>query len=392
MNPRAVWALFALVVCGGPAMAMTLESGPGHPPVPVDRMVKITSSDLIDVRSFYHRRVQDDRSSDDVLEQQLWGFTADSSLPVFDARAQLEYSVWIPQNQAEAGLANEQNRLIRLQLDDHRGPLDYGANFFSVGQAFVSNPLARQRLDAAGLPGTGDGAEFWISGHLPKLGLEPRFRRIEKSQGGANVINDTFGLSFARAIGARTRLQYLLESTDVSTWFDDAVGASHDRQSAAATLKMTSRDWSMFLSNAHFDDRFDSGERDRGWSWRLGGTMNLFTGLAVSPQFAGQLRDVGSATELRDTSAQLTVHTTWIDPVALDLQVQRDRRDTLDGGICDATAANLTLRAPLTLGDRVPRGLMMTASLGYRGTEGLTDSTPQEGMSFKVTFNYQPAR
>ncbi len=356
---------------------------------PIDRVVDVTSSDLIAIQSFYQRRVQDDAARDDSAEQQLWGFTADSSLPVSAARAELEYSVRMPQGDEQEGFAEQQNRLIRLRLNDHHSVFDYGADFFMVGQAFAANPLARERLNAVGLAGPGDGSEFWVAGHLP---LSPRFRRLEKSQNGANLVNETFGLSYGHSIAGAGYLQYLLESSKSATWFDDAVGADHDRLTTAGTLQMSSRDWSVFLKNAHFDDQFDSGTSESGWSWQFGGTMNLFSGLALSPQVTGQIRDVGTDDYLRDTTERLTLHTTLIDPLALDVQWQWDRRDTLDGGTLESTAANVKLRAPLRFGERLPPGLVMTASVGFRGMQGVAAPSPQEGMSFQLTLDYQPAR
>jgi hypothetical protein len=355
-------------------------------------MVRITSSDLIAIQSYYHRRVEDAAGSEPSLEQQLWGFTADSSLPVSAARARLEYSVWMPPGSAQDGFGDEQNRLIRLRLNDHRRFFDYGANFFAVGEAFAQNAMARERLNASGLPGAGEGAELWVAGRVPGVGIKPRFRRLAKSLGNATLINETYGVAYDHGIGGRSRLLYLLESSDASTWFEDPMVAGQLRESEAATVTMRTSAWTMFLKNLRFDEEFEAGRRETGSVWELGGTLNVFAGLSLSPLLSNQIRDVGADDYLHASSAGLTLHTTWIEPMAVDLHLQRNRRDTLQGTGFEGTAADLKVRTPLWLWDRTLPGIVMIASLGYRGMEGLAGPVPEEGMSFRLTVDFQPGR
>jgi hypothetical protein len=388
---RAVWALAALVLCTGmPAVAVTVPRA--NDPEPVDHVVNITSSDLIAIQSFYHRRVNNDVVRNTTLEQQLWGFTADSSLPVSAAHAQLEYSVWVPPGSGQETFGDERNRLVRLRLNDHRRYVDYGANFFAVGEAFVGNPLTQERLNVGGLPGPGDGTELWVAGKWPGVALKPRFRRLEKTQGSANLVDETFGLSYDHGIGGTSRLIYLLESTDSSTWFEDALGAGFARDSAAATVRMRASRWTVFVKNLRFGEQFDAGRRETGSLWEFGGTLNVVNGLTVSPLLTDQVRDVGADDYLRFTNAGLTLQTSWIDPVIVNLQLQCNRRQALDGSTFEGTTANLNLRAPLRLWDRSPPGLGMTASVGYRGMRGLANPAPDEGMSFRLTVDFQPLR
>jgi hypothetical protein len=375
--------------CASSAVAITAGATAGARPdtEPVDRVVDITSWDRIAIRSYLQRRTRNDGAADSTLEQRLWGFTADSSLPISAAHAQLEYSVWMPQGSSQDGLADEQNRLVRLRLNDRRRYFDYGANLFAVGDAFVQNPIARERLNAAGLPGPGEGSEVWLAGRLPKLGIKPRFRRLEKTQGAMNLTNETIGLAYDHGFGKRSRLMYLLESSDSSTWFDEVTTAGHDRQAATATVRMQNAGWNLFFKNGVFDEAFNAGREESGSLWEVGGTLTAFTGLTVSPLFTGQIRDVGADDELRVTTAGLTLHTTWIDPVALNLNVQCNRRDNHNGTTFEGTAADLNLRTPVRLWERTPASMMMTATLGYRGMEGLANPAPEEGVSFRLTLD-----
>lgn len=354
----------------------------------MDRVVDIAASDLLAIRSFYQRRVEDRIGRDDILQHQLWGFTANSELPVSGAHAQLEYSIWMPEGSGQDGFADEQNRLVRLRLNDRLHFVNYGANFFSVGNAFVQNPMARERLNAAGLPGPGEGAEVWVSGRLPRLGVEPRFRRVEKSHGNADIVNETFGLAFGHGLAGKSRLSYLLEQTDASTWFEEAA-AGQVRESATATVRLQSVGWNLFFKNGIFDEQFAAGRQESGSLWELGGALNVIEGLSLAPVFTGQVRSVGAA-DLQTSSAGLTLRTSWIDPVAVDLHVQRNRRHNLDGSTFQGTAANLNLRTPLRLWERSPAKMVMTATVGYRGMQGLANPAPEEGMSFRVTVDFNP--
>ena len=390
MDIRAVRALIALMLmCAAPAAVAVPAEVKTTDRKPVDKVIDVTSSELIAIRSYYQRRFDKLPGAEDGQERQLWGFTADSTLPVSAARAQLEYSIWVPESNGGEGFADEQNRLVRLRLNDQRRHFDYGANFFSVGDAFVHNPIARARLDAAGLPGPGDGSEVWLAGRVPKVGLEPRFRRLAKTQGDMNLINETLGLAFDHGLGGATRLMYLLESSTATTWFDDSGAAGHGREAAMATLRMQRQGWNVFLRNGVFDEEFAAGRRESGTAWEAGGTWNVLSGLTLNPLFTGQTREIGPR-DLRTTTTALTLHTTWIDPLAVNLHLQCNRRHELDGSTFQGTSADLNLRAPLRLWERAPRNLTMTATVGYRGMEGLANPVPEEGMSFRLTVDFNP--
>lgn len=391
MYSRVVWALAALILSSGaPSIAVTVTQGADEAE-PVDRVISITASEAVDVQSFYRRRTGNDAGTDGSLEQELLGLTAESELPVSAARAQFEYSVWMPSGRGQDGFADDRNRLLRLRLNDHHRYADYGANFFAVGEAFASNTISRERLNAAGLRGPGEGAEFWITGRLPGLALKPRFRRLEKSQGAASLVHETFGLSYDLRLGDGPRMMYVLESSESSSEQENAA-TTGSRQAAAAMLKMQSPAWSMFLKNSWFDEHLPAGRQETGSVWELGGNLRVFDGLTLSPLVVDQVRDVGSQDYLRATSARLTLHTTWIDPLALDLQLQRNRRSAPDARPFRATRADLKLRAPLRLWEQAPERLFMTATVGYRGMQGLDDPSPEEGMSFRLTFDFRPAR
>lgn len=370
-----------------PSWAIT--RGPVADPEPVDRAVSFTAADVA-IRSFYKRRVQDDDTLDDPLQQQLLGFTAGSSLPISAARAELEYSIWMPDTRSGQPADGAHNRLIRLRVNDHVGVFDYGANLFSVGEGFASHEVARERLNAGGLPGVGDGAELWLSGRVPKLGVKPRYRRLEKTQGNSNLVNETFGLAFDHGLGTKSRLEYLLESTDVTTWFPEAA-AGNERESAAATIRMQSQGWNVYVRNSIFDHHSDNGADESGSLWEVGGTLNVLDGLTLTPLVNGQVRDVGSV-NLHTSSAGLTLHTRWIDPVDLNLNLQCNRRDNLDGSRFESTSARLNVRTPLRFWEHSPARLMMTATVGYQGMEGLANRAPEEGLSFQVTFDFSPGR
>lgn len=371
-------------------MAITAGTSPGAAAGrdPVDRAVRITTSDLITVQSFYRSR-PDTSGRDDALDQQLWGFTADSSLPISDARAQLEYSLWVPPGGVEDGFGDENNRLVRLRLNDQRRFFDYGANFFAVGEAFASNALARERLDTLGLPGIGSGSEFWVTGRLPGVGVKPRFRRLEKTQGNANLLNETFGLTSGHGL-LGTRLTYLLESSRSSTWYEEAAAPAHTRDAAVATVSMQAADWNLYFKNLRFDEQFEAGRLETGSVWEMGGRFDLIRGLTLTPLLTDSLRDVGALDCLHATTARLAFHTTWLEPVDVNLQVQRHWRDTLDGNTIEDLAADLKLRTPLKLWERIPHSLVVTASVGYRGLQGVAAPLPEEGVSFRLTLDFQP--
>lgn len=349
--------------------------------------MELMRSEGVAIRSFYQRRVHDDAATERVTQQQLWGVTADSTLPATDLSAQLEYALWVPDGRGEEAFADDRNRLLRLRLNDRWRTFDYGARLFSVGEAFVQNPVARARIDAAGLPGAGDGAEIWLGGRLPGLGLEPRFRRLEKSHGHFNQVNETMSVAFGHGLGELGRLDYLLESSASTTWFDH--GGGHEREAAAATLRLHSPRWNLFVKNGVFDEAPADREEQSGALWEAGATLNLLEGLSLTPLVSGQTLDQG-ATNLRQSHARLVVDTSWIDPLAVNLQLQRNHRANPDGSEFEGTSADLNLRAPLRLFERLRARMMMTATLGYRGMEGLAGATPEEGMSFRLTLDFTP--
>ncbi|HEX7034133.1 MAG TPA: hypothetical protein VF210_00075 [Pseudomonadales bacterium] len=387
MYSRVIGALAALVLYSSVAPAWAINRGPGADLEPVDRAVSFTAADVA-VHSFYKRRIQDNGALQDPLEQQLWGITADSNLPIWAAHAQLEYSVWLPDARTAPASDPASNRLIRLRVNDHVGVFDYGASVFSVGDAFATHEVTRERLIAGGLPGVGDGAELWLTGRVPKLGVRPSYRRLEKVQGTTNLVNETFGLAFDHGVGGKSRLMYLLESTDVSTWFEEAA-AGNQRQSAAATIRIQNPGWNVYFRNSIFDHEADNGPGESGSLWEVGGTLNVIQGLTVTPLVNELVRDVGTA-DLRTSTAGLTLHTSWIDPVDLNLNLQCNRRDNLDGTRFESTSARLNLRTPLRFWEHSPARLMMTATVGYQGMAGLANPVPEEGLSFQVTFEFNP--
>jgi hypothetical protein len=357
------------------------------PPEPVNRVTSFALADLLAVRSFYQRHVHDDVHSDDVIQQQLWGITADSRLPLTHTRAQLEYALWLPDGEGHAAVGDDRNRLIRLRLNDRWRTFDYGARLFSVGDAFVQNPIARTRVDAAGLPGAGDGAEIWLGGRLPSLGLEPRFRRLEKSHGDFNLVNETMSLAFGHGLGELGRLHYLLESTASTTWFDH--GGGHQRDSTMATLRLDNPRWNLFVKNGIFAEAPAGSPHHAGELWEAGATLSVFEGLRLTPVISGQTRDQ-DAGALRQSRARLVLDTSWIDPVAVNLLVQRDRRENPNGSNFQGTSADLNLRAPLRAFERLRARMTMTATLGYRGMQGLAHAAPEEGMSLRLTLDFTP--
>lgn len=325
-------------------------------PEPMNRHVNVFSHDAVNVASFYRQRVDQDPASDDSTRQGLWGIRAESALPLLDARAKVDYSEYLPAGSRQTFTGSDQaedaNRLVRLNLQDSNRYLDYRMSVFSVGRAYVNEPLGRERLNAMNLPGAGQGAELQASGRIPFLDLEPSFRRVDVSEQIAG--KDETRTSSLVSMGLRSEIP---------------MGA-------------------VFLRRSQSEFQLGQQSQSR-WRWEAGGTLAPFgKNLSLSP-FLAQERSRGeSAAELRANQFGLNLKTTFPGTATMRLNLMHKVSETLNQGEQEHVSADLALITPLSLWERAPRGITLSTSIGYRGLHGTASPSPQEGVSVRFNFNF----
>lgn len=319
---------------------------------PANGRTHVASIADVAVDSFYQRRIQRQGGYSETTEFTLWGIQAQSTVPVLDAEAQLDYSLFLPDDPDATVLADAENRMLRLSVQDRHRYMDFGASLFSVGNSFVTQPLARERANAAGINQPGQGGEVWVTGRIPHLPLRPTYRHLERMQ--------------------------------------DIPGTDSVRESAATTLGLNSPTpfGNLFLRNTRFDDTVKAANTTTGARWEVGANVRAAPGTTLTPVLAREMRFDAAGTALESRSAQLNVHTVLADATAVNLNLRQDRRETLTGEQA-ILAADLVINAPLRLWPRTPPGLNLSVALGYRGMRGLPVARPDEGMSVRLNFNYQ---
>jgi hypothetical protein len=352
---RRLPALVALLILSVHSVLAATASNPAAGSGPDHRTVNIASLDGFSVGSYY-RQAPGDRYRDDAATDGLWGLQADSRLPVSNARVRLDYAMWVPSGNGRDGLIEPDHRMFRLQFDDHHGSLSYGARMYSVGQAFPHEPLARDQMKAAGLPGPGTGMELWAARRLPILGLRPTVGRLQSSNGNATTERNVVRVSHSHPLGPRSRINGSLESSSAQLRFDGVDGATN-RDLVNARLEWTRPGWTSFLRNARMDIQTFSGAEEMWSEWELG------------------------------TSHTLPAR---YDTVTVGLHFSQRRTLAAARPGTRAVAAEWAVRAPLRLWEGFPPGSSLMTSLGYHDSGGAPG--PADGLSVRFDFNLAAGR
>jgi hypothetical protein len=321
----------------------------------VDRQVTVASlADVAAVDSFFRRRVQHDSMNDIDRELSLWGIQAKSSVPLLDAHARFDYSVYMPSDSNTAVLADEEHRMLRMSLRDRHRFVSFGGSLFTVGDMFVHQPLAREQLDSTGLNAPGDGTELWATGHLPFWKLESTYRRVDVADELANTD---------------------LERTTSTTILG---------------LRRPIPTGSVFLRNVRFEEQPGNQAEIYRTRWELGGNVSPFRHTTVSPIFAVEQQFNTERAMRASSMAGVNVHTRLADATVLNLRLHHDRHEMLvDHSLRGSVAADLGITTPLKLWARTPPGLTVSANVGYRELLGVPETMPEEGMSVRLSFNFQ---
>lgn len=347
----------AALVCS-PALAIesALESGLGEPtPKSMSRQVDVFSHDSVAVGTFYRQRVEENPAGDQWSRQGLWGLQARSAVPLVDARAQIDYSEYLPAaghgftGQDQAGT---DNRLLRVHLHNSHRYLDYRMSFFSVGRAYLNEPLARERLDAMGLPGAGEGAVLQATGTIPRIAITPTFRRVDISE--------------------------------------DLAGGNADRQSSLVTLGLSTEipTGSVFLRQSRFELAHGRQTSQSSSRWEAGGSLAPFgEGLRLSPVIAREEQWNEAAEALNSRLLGLNIHTALPGAAAIDLNLQHKTHRTQRQDEYARTLADLAFSTPLGFREQAT----LSASVGYRGVQGRAPA-PEEGMSVRLSIDVVPGR
>ena len=320
----------------------------------LDRQISVAEFDVLAVDSFFQRRVQRDALNDRQRELSLWGIEAQSSLPLLQSAAQLDYSVFLPSDNGVQTFADVDHQLMKLSVRDRYRFVTFGGSLFNVGNAFLNQPLASERLMSVGLSMPGQGTEVWARGNLPFLRLQPTIRHIDVA--------------------------------------DELANGDGERTSSTTTLGLSSPvpTGRIYLRNVRFEEQPGNDlspiSRTR---WELGGSITPFGDISLAPLFA--VEQQFDATNLRRESsiAGLNVNTHLADATVLQLNLHHDRHQfPLEQAARHSLAANLTITRPLRLWSRTPPGLTVSAAVGYRELRGFLQATPDEGMSVRLSFNY----
>lgn len=350
--PKALIASAALVC--SPAMAA--HTGVDDPiPQTMNRQVDVLAHERVAVGSFYRQRVEEDPARNERRRQGLWGLQATSVVPLMDARAQIDYSEYLPDadpaftGQDQAGA---ENRLLRLNLHNSHRYLDYRMSVFSVGRAYLNEPLARERLDAMGLPGAGQGAILQASGRIPQVAITPTFRRVDVSE--------------------------------------DMAGGNADRQSSLVTVGLSTAIpiGSVYLRQSRLELEHGQQTSQSSSRWEAGGTIAPFgDSLRLSPVIAREDHWHGAAQGRRSRLLGLGVHTALPGAAAIEMHLQHKIHQAPQQGTYTQTVADLAFSTPLGLGKQAT----LSSSVGYRGVRGSAPA-PAEGMSVRLHIDVAVGR
>lgn len=297
------------------------------------------------VDAYYRSRPLQDGTN----QNALWGIQARSSIPVVDARADFDFSLFLPADSGAETVANESNHMVRLTLEDHWNKLDYGATFYSVGDSFQHQPLARQHLNASGLGQPGQGSEVWLESRWRPLGIRPsvRHRQIVQEFGEVENHSDATIVGLARAIPTG----------------------------------------SVYLRNALIDDQTgDQGIVSRS-RWEFGANVRPVGSLVLSPMVAQVTSETPLGLTLQSRTAVLSLNTRLADATHLNLRLQHDARETANG-MLDVTAANLNVTAPFRFGGLSAPGFTVSAAMGYQEQRGAIEAQNWGAFSVQLRLNY----
>lgn len=353
-NQSLQGSLRALVALTALLSATAMATGPdGRPTAPsaVDAHAELASfTDLVAVDSYYRSRSNRQVGSDDVSQAALWGIQARSAIPVIDAQASFDYSMFVPDEHDLETISNEANHLLRLSVQDHWRTVNYGASVYSVGTSFMQQPLARQQLNSTGLAQPGQGREYWVNGRLPILDLQPSVQRRE-------LMRDDNGAEF------RSGATILGLSSPVPTG-------------------------RMFLRNAFIEDQNGGADAVSRYRWELGANIRPLGGALLSPLYARESRTTPLGFTLVTHTTALNLNTVLLDTTRLNLNLQHNSQETIEG-ILRTSAANLNVTTPLRLGKIRAPGFTVSAGMGYRDLRGARTHQPNEGVSVNLSLNYQ---
>lgn len=357
-------------------------------PKAIDRSVKLTPMAGVDLQSFYRTRSQSSAAGPEDSEHQLWGVKAASAVPVFDATAQFEYSVWMPEGSNQKGFENDSNRLVRLRLEDSVRRVDYGVRLFSVGDAFAGNPVARERLRATGLPGAGTGNEVWARSRLPWLSLEPSVRRGERRDGDVRIIDETYRVSLEQDLWWDTRFASAVESFAALTEGENGAGFLKARDGSSAKVELNGGFWSASVKGSRSLTSFAESEAREESAWELGAVIDLSAALTLAPVLKEQARHVGETEALTLQTAGLDIRTDWAGLPQMRLHLEHKHGEGAEGDLA-GFGAKLSLRTPIRLWERFAPKVTMDASVQYQTLEGSLAERQEDGLGFRVTLEYQ---
>ncbi|MFU8815222.1 MAG: hypothetical protein ACNA7W_07745 [Pseudomonadales bacterium] len=348
--------------------------------------LELSSPQGLEVRSFFQQRGGYADEGERASGNRLLGIQAASPLPVSEASAEFEYAVSMPMVHVLEGFTDESNQLLRLRLENRWRELNYGVRFFSIGEAFAQNPVASARLRSAGLPGPGDGAEIWSSWRFRQLQLDSTARRLERSLGDRQQVEEYASVTLARNLGEHARLLYLLESSTSTSSLDPAARPTDLRQRSASTVKLNGAQWSVFW-RAQGVDQAEVGRLDTASTWELGARLNMSDRIAISPRVKQQTDESSTAQERTLTTTALRIETSWLGLPELDVNLQH-RAQSGSGPTLEGLAADVALRTPLGPNAYVPPGVTMSAALSFRDSNG--SDWWEDGVGFRMTLQWQP--
>lgn len=273
--------LATALVCLTNAPWMAASANPA--PTTTHRVVELAMPGTLNLASFYRSKLRSDTTYDSA-----WGIKLSSFVPIDGLETSIDYALTATTG-TEQGFLAKRNHFVVLKLARQWHDVKYGLRYFSVGDAFVRDPLGRDLVAQTGLTGVGsgnDGTEVWATLQLSVIKLRPTAKRTTREFAGAQRTDNQLGLIAERTLYGNTRIFYRYNSLSSVFQRGTENPGNPNRHIAQVSVRLSHPAWQIEWKSEQADFSIDHSSLREESLLQFSGTFHLSEDLTFLPSIS----------------------------------------------------------------------------------------------------------
>ena len=366
-----------------------------------NRVVEIALPGTLNLASFYRSKPRSQHS--DTAYDSAWGIKLNSFVPIDGLTTSLDYSLAATgttnstptakrRNPAEQGFLADRNHFLVLKLATKWHDVQYGLRYFSIGEAFASDPLGRDLIAQSGIArgaSGSDGTEVWATLKLPVIKLRPIAKRTVREVAGTQRTENQLGLTAERMLYGKTRIVYRYNSTSSVAERGDESSAHPNRQVAQISVRLKHPEWQIVWKSKQAEFSYDHSALREESLQEISGTFQLSDELTFSPSISRRQTRAGA--QGISEHARASIKLAYVSAVPrlpnLNLAIRYDETEGLQLSN-KRLQANLGFRKTLDFHGVHRARTSVGASLTYRRNQDDLTGRVDNDLGFRLTFEH----